>query len=36
MKLATHALTGEKVAMKILEKARLAKEEDFNRVVREI
>lgn len=36
VKLATHGLTGEKVAIKILEKAKISKEEDFNRVVREI
>lgn len=36
VKLATHVLTGEKVAIKVLEKAKISKEEDFNRVVREI
>lgn len=36
VKLATHVLTGEKVAIKILEKAKISREEDFNRVVREI
>ena len=36
VKLATHVLTGEKVAIKILEKSRISREEDFNRVVREI
>ena len=36
VKLATHVLTGEKGAIKILEKSRISREEDFNRVVREI
>ena len=36
VKLATHSLTGEKVAIKILEKTRIAKIEDKERINREI
>ena len=36
VKLATHSLTGEQVAIKILEKTRIAKKEDKERINREI
>ena len=36
VKLATHSLTGEQVAIKILEKTRIAKKEDKDRINREI
>lgn len=36
MKLATHALTGERVAIKILEKSKITNESDFNKIIREI
>lgn len=36
VRLATHIITGEKVAIKILEKNKIACEDDFRRVVREI
>jgi len=36
VRIATHMITGEKVALKILEKSRIACDDDFKRVVREI
>ena len=36
VKLCTHRITGEKVAIKILEKSRIKNHEDFERMVREI
>ena len=36
MKLATHTLTGERVAIKILEKSKITNESDFNKIIREI
>lgn len=36
VRLATHMISGERVAMKILEKSKISCEDDFKRVVREI
>lgn len=36
VKLATHMITGEKVAMKILDKEKIKCADDFKRIVREI
>ncbi|TNJ30452.1 Kinase, CAMK CAMKL [Giardia muris] len=36
VRLATHLITGEKVALKILDKSRIQCEDDFKRIVREI
>ena len=36
VRLATHTLSGEKVAIKILEKSKISREEDYNKILREI